>query len=114
MHFCTPLRLTPAAAYGSHIIQPLKMRILPKFNGCSMRHGARILVRKWREGITPKRLTPFFSKNGDIALLLTTSWGASELGVSLWFAGQLADGLKGPGSSRWNPKPTCTETSSPG
>ena len=41
------------------VLAALKMRVLPKFNGCSMRHGARILASKWREGVTPNGCRPF-------------------------------------------------------
>ena len=42
-----------------------EMRVLPKFNGCSVRHGARILASKWREGVTPNDCRPFF-ENGEV------------------------------------------------
>jgi hypothetical protein len=39
-----------------------KKWVSPKFNGCSMPHGARILARKWREGVTPNGCRPFSPK----------------------------------------------------
>ena len=60
------------------VLAALKMRVLPKFNGCSMRHGARILASKWREGVTPNGCRPFF-ENGEVALPLPTSRAALVL-----------------------------------
>ena len=40
-----------------------------------MRHGARILASKWREGVTPNGCRPFF-ENGEVPLPLPTSRAA--------------------------------------
>ena len=40
-----------------------------------MRHDARILASKWREGVTPNGCRPFF-ENGEVPLPLPTSRAA--------------------------------------